>query len=93
MKVAKPLLPKQLEDGISLEEAFGMAALDDAAICGYAFNGGDAVAAPLEKQEISQCSFTACRLGSAELRRAWIRDTVFTRCDFENADFTDSTLH
>ncbi len=94
MKLLAPALGPEdkLERAIPLEEALALAGADGEALEGYAFTGGLAAGAQLEKLEARGCLFRSCRFTGARLGRAYFRDCVFQGCDFSGARGMACTL-
>lgn len=51
MRIMEPVLPREMETAIPLEEALAMAAAYEEPVYGYAFAGGSAAGHQLEKTE------------------------------------------
>ncbi len=52
MRIMEPVLPREMETAIPLEEALAMAAAYEEPVYGYAFAGGSAAGHQLEKDGI-----------------------------------------
>ena len=56
MRIMEPVLPREMETAIPLEEALAMAAAYEEPVYGYAFAGGSAAGHQLEKTEYKAAS-------------------------------------
>ena len=82
MRIMEPVLPREMETAIPLEEALAMAAAYEEPVYGYAFAGGSAAGHQLEKTEYKACIFTNCRFTGAALSGAWFQKAVFKNVIF-----------
>ena len=92
MRIMEPVLPREMETAIPLEEALAMAAAYEEPVYGYAFAGGSAAGHQLEKTEYKACIFTNCRFTGAALSGAWFQNAVFENCDLSGAKLLEATL-
>ena len=92
MHIADPVLPPQMETGISLEEAVAMADADESPLYGYAFSGGNVAGQMLAKTEYKGCVFTHCRFTGAVLSGVWLQNVVLDHCDLSGVNLMEATL-
>ena len=88
MRIMEPVLPREMETAIPLEEALAMAAAYEEPVYGY----GSAAGHQLEKTEYKACIFTNCRFTGAALSGAWFQNAVFENCDLSGAKLLEATL-
>lgn len=92
MQVMPPVLPQQLEEAVSLEQALGLAQAFERPVLEHCFTGGSAAEMSLEKTEYKACVFRACRFTGTVLANAWFQNVIFENCDLSGASLMDATL-